>query len=137
MGLVVVIFGITQHEIIGAVTFVVLGIPLFGGLLTIRTRRTFAKAFAPGSVHTNSFGPDSMKVTGPLGSSEFRYAGYQIVWTGKGAVVLRRRDPAILMVFPAVLFPPAAVAHVRAQIAATDRPAGGRNASLIGLSHVR
>lgn len=125
MLLVVVIFGVTQHQIGTAVTVVVAVFLAVIGMQAVRTRRTFSKVFAPGSVHTTSFGPDSMTSSGPLGSSEIRYAAYREIRTGRNAVVLRRRDAALFLVSPAPLFPPAAVTHVRAQIAATAGTARG------------
>lgn len=115
-----IVFGITQHQVISAVLFCMVVFPVIAFGQHRRNRKNFTGVFPAGSVHTTSFGASSMTASGPIGASEIRYQAFRQLWVRDQVVALRRRDVSTVNIFPAELFPPEAVALVRRGIAAGD-----------------
>lgn len=111
--IVAIVFGITQHQLVLAVVFCLVMFPVVALGQYRQNRKNFTGAFPAGSVHTTSFGSNSMTISGPLGASEISYRAFRQLWVRPRVVVVRRRDVSMVNLFPAELFPPEAIALVR------------------------
>ncbi len=106
------LFGAAAQQIVVALVVGVLLLTVLVLLVFSRTRRTMRAAFRAGSVHTSTFGPQTMTISGPIGTSEVRYAAFKRLWVGPHSIVLRRRDAAVLHVVPIELVPSEAVSLI-------------------------
>lgn len=110
-------FGYTQDSMVGAVVLAALIFPMMTLQLYWQARRTLAKFFPAGSVHTTSFGPTSMAISGSFGTSQIRYELFKQVWVSPQAVILLQRPTRIFNVLPAELVPPGAIALIQSRLA--------------------
>lgn len=99
------LFGVALQKIVIALVVGVLVLAVLVLLVFSRTRRTMRTAFRDGTVHTSAFGPETMTISGPIGTSEVRYTAFKRLWVERHSVILRRRDAAILHVIPIELVP--------------------------------
>lgn len=113
---VVLAFGVTQDAIVPSLLFIVLIFPILTWTIYRQTRKSMRNFFAPGTVHATSFGPTSMTITGPYGSSTIRYQLFKQIWIGSSVVLLRQRPTKIVNLVPAELVPAEAVPLIRAGI---------------------
>ncbi len=115
-----VVFAVVVGTSTGNLVGFVVGAVVFLGMLTVLTYRGSLRlgrrSFPVGSAHTSAFGPETMTVTGPLGSSEIRYVAFEKLWSSTGALVLRMHGTANVMVIPGELIPAGAVELVRSQL---------------------
>ncbi|MDF0531731.1 hypothetical protein P0W64_19520 [Tsukamurella sp. 8F] len=77
--------------------------------------RNLRASMGPGAQWVSGFGEESMLIGGPLGRSVLPYRSLSGIRVGGRLVFLTVR-PRGRLGFPAALFPPDAVAHVRARI---------------------
>lgn len=103
------LFGVALEQILVALVVGVLLLAVLVLLMFARTRRAMRTAFRAGSVHTSAFGPETMTISGPIGTSVVRYTAFKRLWVGRHSIILRRRDAAILHVIPIELVPADAV----------------------------
>lgn len=112
---VVVLLALDVFWMIPVVTPVLIGVFV---VVTYRGgRRVFEQTFLPGSEHTAAFGPDTMTMSGPVGSSLIRYDAIREVRVLRGPVAVSLASGRPTLMVPAELFPPEAVELVRSRLA--------------------
>jgi len=115
------IWGVTQDAMIGALVTAAVLIPVVGLLMFRQVHAALRSIYPPGSVHNSAFGPDSMTLTGPLQHVDLDYASITQAWSDQAIVLLRRRTTKVVSVIPIELFPDGALGLVKSGSALPER----------------
>jgi len=90
---------------------------MIAGWMWRQARKTLTHIYPAGSIHTTSFGPDSMRMSGPFGTSDLRYELFSSIWSDASTVILRQRPTKAYNVIPAELVPPGGLELIRTAVA--------------------
>ncbi len=116
----VVIFGITQDAVFTGIGVAVLVFPTVTYLMWRQARMMLTNIYPAGSVHTTSFGPGSMTMSGPFGTSDLRYELFSSIWSDTSTVILRQRPTKAYNVIPAELVPPGGLDLIRTAVSSAE-----------------